>query len=103
MILKPLEPTTAALVIGCLQTARVRCMSPALALHQAGLLMTEDLANHLRRDTLLNAAEVIRKTRMKDLHAAKLIPRDPTPAALTKVLADRLDWLGAMAERGDFR
>lgn len=103
MNLKPLEVTTAALVVGCLQRARTRCISPALALHQAGLLMTDDLANHVRHDTLLNAAEVIRKTRIRDLHAAGLIPREPTPAVVVKAIADRLDWLAGMAEQGDFR
>lgn len=103
MNLEPLETTTAGLVIATLQGARTRCISPALALHQAGLLMTEDLANRIRHDTLTNAAEAVRNTRVRNLQAARLLSKDPTPAVVIKAVADRLDWIAEQAKRGEFR
>ena len=101
--MQPVDEATAALVIAALQRARARCISPVLALDQAGLLMTESLARGIRRDTLINTAEAVRNTRVRALREEGLIPRDPTPAVLLKVVADRLEFLAVQAERGDFR
>ena len=102
-LLRPVDETTAALVIGCLQRARTRCESPVQALGRAGLLMTEHQAALIRRDVLATVAETIRNTRMKDLHAAGLMPRDATPAQVAKAIADRIEWLAEQAGKGEFR
>lgn len=99
----PVDEATAARVILALQRARVRCISPVLALDQAGVLMTDNLARGIRRDTLINTAEAVRNTRVLALHREGLIPRDPTPAVLMKAVADRLEYLAAQAEKGEFR
>jgi hypothetical protein len=103
VILQPLETTTAGLVIATLQGARTRCISPALALHQAGLLMTEDLANRIRFEVLNSAAARIESTRIRNLHERKLIARDPTPANLVKVIAGEVEMWADLARKGEFR
>lgn len=103
MILQPLETTTAGLVIATLQGARQRCISPALALHQAGLLMTEDLANRIRYEALLTASAQIERTRIRNLHERGLVARDPTPANLVKVIAKEVEAWADLARRGEFR
>lgn len=103
MILQPLETTTAGLVISTLQGARQRCISPALALHQAGLLMTQDLANAIRYETLYSAAEQVQKTHIRTLHQLGLTPKDPTPAVAVKAIARRLEAWAEMASKGEFR
>lgn len=99
----PVDQTTAALVIGALQNARTRCMSPVAALNQAGLLLTERQARLIRHDTLINAAEAVRNTRIKALQEAGLLSKEPTPAVVAKAIADRIDWLAEQAKRGEFR
>ena len=101
--MRPVDDETAALVIKTLQVARTRCISPVLALHQSGLLVTDELACGIRHDTLANAAEAVRNTRINALHAAKLIPKDPTPATMIRVIADRIDFLAEQAKTGGFR
>lgn len=103
MILQPLEQTTAALVISTLQGARQRCISPALALHQAGLLMTDDFANRIRHDVLISAAGGIYNTRITRLHERGLVARIPTPANLLKVIAGEVEQWAELARRGEFR
>lgn len=101
--MRPVDEETAALVVKQLQWARTRCISPVLALHHAGLLVTDELACNIRHDVLTNAAEAVRSTRINALHAARLIPKDPTPATMIKVIADRLDFLAQQAKTGGFR
>lgn len=103
MILQPLEARTAELVIGTLQNARQRCISPAVALHQAGLLMTDDFANRIRYDSLTTAADYIRRTRVSRMHEAGLVARTPTPGNLLKALADEVDRWAGLARKGEFR
>lgn len=99
----PVDQTTAALVIGALTTARTRCMSPVAALNQAGLLLTDRQAGLIRHDTLMNAAEAVRNTRIKALQEAGLLAKEPTPAVVAKAIAGRLEWLAEQAKRGEFR
>lgn len=103
MTVTPVDETTAALVIGALQTARTRCISPVAALDRAGLLMTEHSACMVRHDVLINTAETVRNTRMRALHQARLMPRDATPAQVAKAIADRIEILAAQAKRGEYR
>lgn len=103
MILQPLEQTTAALVISTLQGARQRCISPALALHQAGLLMTDDLANRIRFEVLNTAAAGIHSTRITELHRRGLVGRTPTAGSVLKVMAAEVEQWAALARRGEFR
>lgn len=103
MILQPLETTTAGLVIATLQNARGRCISPALALHQAGLLMTDDLANRIRYEVLNTAATRIAGTRISHLHARGVVARTPTPGSLLRVMAEEVEAWADMARRGEFR
>ena len=101
--MRPVDDETAALVIKQLQWARTRCISPVLALHQSGLLVTDEMACGIRHDVLVNTAEAVRNTRVNALHAARLIPKDPTPATMIKAIADRLDFLAQQAKTGGFR
>lgn len=101
--LMPTDQETATRVVAALRGARLRCISPVAALHQAGLLMTEHNARLLRHDILTITAQTIRDTRMKDLAAAGLMPRDATPAQVAKAIADRVDWLAEQAKRGEYR
>lgn len=101
--MRPVDEVTAAEAIKTLQWARTRCISPVLALHQSGLLVTDELACNIRHDVLANTAEAVRRTRINALHQAKLIPKDPTPATMIKVIADRLDYLAERAKMGEFR
>ena len=103
MILQPLEAVTAARVITTLQAARQRCISPALALHQAGLLMTDDFANRIRYDVLMSAAGAIHSTRVSHLNEAGLVSRHPTPGTLLKVMSGEVEKWAELARKGEFR
>lgn len=99
----PVDEATAVAVIKALQDARVRCVSPVVALDRAGLLVTDSLAAGIRHDVLINTSAAIRNTRVKSLIEARLIPKEPTPAVVIKAVADRLEHLADMAKRGEFR
>lgn len=103
MILGPLETTTAGLVISTLQGARQRCVSPAVALHQAGLLMTQDLANRIRYETVVSVSEAVNGLRLRHLYERGFAPKDPTPAVAVKAVAQQIEQWADLARRGDFR
>jgi len=99
----PVDTPTADRVVQALRDARLRCQSPVHALNQAGVLMTDHLAQNIRADVLENTAELIRHTRIKNLYAAGLIPKDPTPAVMVKVIADLVADLALKARKGEYR
>ncbi len=101
--MQPVDEETAARVIAALSRARVRCISPVLALDTAGVLMTDRMARCIRRDTLHNTAELLRTTRVTQLHRAGLIPKDPSPATLLRAVAGQVDTLSEKALTGEFR
>jgi uncharacterized protein with PIN domain len=97
------DEDTAARTIRALADARTRCISPVVALNQAGLLLTDHLACHIRADVLTSAADTIRATRVRTLVEERLLPKDPTPAVVIKAVADRIEWLAGRAKEGGFR
>lgn len=102
-MLRIVDEETAARTIVALQQARTRCVSPVVALDQAGLLVTDDLACQIRHDVLVNTSAAVRNTRVKSLIEARLMPKDPTPAVVVKAVADRLEYLADLAKKGEFR
>lgn len=99
----PVDQPTADLVVKTLQQARVTCMSPVAALNMHGLLNTDRNARDIRHDTLMNLADQVRRTRVKDLMDAGLIPKEPTPAVVIKAIAGLIEMAAQRAAKGEFR
>ena len=99
----PLDEPTYRLAAQTINRGRVQGVSPITALHTAGLLLSPDLANRIREDVLLSAAENIRQARFRDLIGDRYLRQSATPSETRQAIVERLEELAALARTGGFR
>lgn len=104
-MIKPLDEKTYRLAAATMNRARLHGVAPVVALHQAGLLLSDELAQQIRADVITSVAERLRTTRLRQ------IMRDPdrykregaTPTETRDSIVELLDQLAVLARKGEFR
>lgn len=101
--MRPLDEQTYRLAAQTINRGRVQGVSPITALHTAGLLLGPELANRIREEVLLSAAESIRTSRLRDLIGDSYLRSGATPHEARLAVVARLEELAAAARSGAFR
>lgn len=104
-MIKPLDEKTWRLAAQTMQRARLHGVASITALHQAGLILSDDLACQIRADTITSIADRLRTTRLRQ------IMRDPdrykregaTPTETRDSIVELLEQLADLARKGEFR
>lgn len=103
--MRPLDERTWRHAMQTMQRARLHGVAPLTALHQAGLLLSDDLACQIRADAITSVVETLRTNRLRQ------IMRDPerykregaTPTETRDSIVELLERLAELARKGEFR
>ena len=101
----PLDEATYKLAAQTMNRARVHGVAPVVALHQAGLILSDDVARQIRADVLRSAVEHLRNSRLRHLmpDPSRYMREGATPTQTRDAIADALEALAELARKGEFR
>jgi type II secretory pathway component PulF len=101
----PLDEKTYRLAAQTVQRARLHGVASITALHQAGLILSDDLARQIRADTITSLAERLRTTRLRHLmpDPERYKREGATPTQTRDAIVVLLEQLADLARKGEFR
>lgn len=101
----PLDEQTYRLAAQVMNRARVQGVAPVVALHSAGLILSEDIARRIREDVLVSVTEHLRAARLRHLMPDRdhYLRNGATPTQTRDAIVAWLEGLAVLARKGEFR
>lgn len=101
----PLDEKTYRQAATVMNRARVHGVAPLVALHTAGLILSDDLARRIRQDVLHSVVEELRTARLRNIMPDRdhYMRNGATPSQTRDAIVTWLEGLADQARRGEFR